>query len=206
MNPRIVPAEQLLAVYGWEIEHAHKVRDLALALFDQLQPLHQLAAAERDILEAAALLHDIGWTVAGKKHHNHSAGLIRLNRDKLHGFSPVEIELIAMVARYHRKSEPRAGHEDYAAQPEQNRNIIQRLASLLRLADGLDRPHLQWVSELRCEVNDQHILIRVRASAEAGLHIEGASRKRGLFESVFARPVEFAVFGDQALSPLATSV
>jgi len=193
MNPRLVPAERLLESFGWEIEHARQTRDLALALFDQLQPLHQLRESERDILEAAALLHDIGWTVTGKKHHKHSAELIRLNRDKLPGFTPVEIELIAMVARYHRKSEPATEHEDYAAQPEQNRNIIRRLASLLRLADGLDRPHLQWVRELRCEANDRHVLIQVRADAEAGLHIEGASHKRGLFEAVFNRPVEFAV-------------
>jgi exopolyphosphatase / guanosine-5'-triphosphate,3'-diphosphate pyrophosphatase len=196
MNPRLVPAEQLLKSFGWEIEHARKVRDLALALFDQLQPLHQLGATERDILEAAALLHDIGWTVAGKKHHKHSAALIRLNAAKLTGFETVEVELIALVARYHRKSEPKAEHEDYAGQPEQNRNTVCKLASLLRLADGLDRPHLQWVRALRCEVNERHVMIQVCATAEAGLHIEGASRKRGLFEAVFQRPVEFAVFAE----------
>jgi exopolyphosphatase/guanosine-5'-triphosphate,3'-diphosphate pyrophosphatase len=205
MNPRLVPAEQLLESFGWEIEHARKVRDLALAMFDQLQPLHQLREAERDILEAAALLHDIGWTVAGQKHHKHSAELIRMNAAKLVGFDPAEVEMIALVARYHRKSEPCAEHEDYMAQPEQaehsetprvraaNRNTVCKLASLLRLADGFDRPHLQWVSGLHCEITERHVMIRVHATAEAGLHIEGASRKCSLFEAVFKRPVEFAV-------------
>ncbi len=199
MNPRIAAAEQLLAAYGWEIEHARKVRDLALALFDQLQPLHQLGAPERDLLEAAALLHDIGWTVTGKKHHKHSADLIRLNAAKLPGFNPSEIEQLALVARYHRKSEPSVEHEDFAAQPEPTRRRIQKLAALLRLADGLDRPHLQWVSAIACQITDRHVLIRVRATAEAGLHIEGASRKRGLFEAVFACPVEFDLLNDKTV-------
>jgi len=193
MNPRIASAEQLLAACGWEIEHARNVRDLALALFDQLQPIHQLGAAERDILEAAALLHDIGWTVAEKKHHKHSADLIRRNASRLAGFSPTEIECIALVARYHRKSEPSLQHEEFAALAESERNMVGKLAALLRLADGLDRPHWQAVRGVACEITDREVRIRVCTRGEPSPSIEGALRKRGLFETVFSLRVEFGV-------------
>ena len=193
MSARVAQAESLLAAFGWELEHCRQVRDLAVMLFDQLQPLHQLGADERDILEAAALLHDIGWTVAGQKHHKHSYRLIRENEGKLIGFTTQQVELIANVARYHRKSPPSSKHEAFAGLKPDEQQIVRRLAALLRIADGLDRPHLQQVTELACEATGGPVMIRVRATAEPVAHITGGSRKRGLFEDIFARPVEFAV-------------
>lgn len=183
-------AEALLESYGWEVEHCRQVRNLALMLFDQLQPLHDLGNEERDILEAAALLHDIGWTVAGKKHHKHSYRLIRENEAKL---MPAEVELIANVARYHRKSPPSEKHEAFASLKQDEQHVVRKLAALLRIADGLDRPHLQQVKRLTCEVGARQVTIRVGAIAEPVAHIAGGSRKRGLFEDVFGRPVEFSI-------------
>jgi exopolyphosphatase / guanosine-5'-triphosphate,3'-diphosphate pyrophosphatase len=186
-------AESLLTAFDWDVEHCRQVRDLALMLFDQLQPLHKLGAGERNILEAAALLHDIGWTIAGKKHHKHSYRLIRENAGKLIEFSPQQVELIANVARYHRKSPPSPHHEAFASLPPDEQHVVQRLAAILRIADGLDRPHLQQVKQLTCELAARHLVIGIRAVAEPVAHIAGASRKRGLFEEVFGRPVEFAI-------------
>ena len=205
MNERTAQAEALLAEFGWELSHAHQVRDLALMLFDQLDSLHQLGAAARDLLAAAALLHDIGWTVGGSKHHKQSAQFIRDNAAKLPGFSPGEVELIANIARYHRKSVPSARHEAYAALPAPGQRVVEQLAALLRLADGLDRPHLQWVREIACKITDRHLVVQVSAMAETGLHIEGAVRKRGLFETVFGRPVEFAVAAGRSVAVVAAS-
>lgn len=193
MKSRIEPAEALLAAFDWDVEHCRQVRDLALMLFDQLAPLHKLDVDARDILEAAALLHDIGWTVAGKKHHKHSYRLIRENEAKLIGFTPAQVELIAQVARYHRKSPPSPRHEAFDGLSPDNQRVVQQLSAILRIADGLDRPHLQQVKQLTCEIATRHVVIGVRAVAEPVAHIAGGSRKRGLFEDVFGRPVEFSV-------------
>ncbi|MCX7885904.1 MAG: HD domain-containing protein [Verrucomicrobiae bacterium] len=197
MSQRAAQAERLLAAFDWELPHALKTCELALALFDQLEPLHGLGSPERDVLEAAALLHDIGWTVSGKLHHKRSAELIRNNRKELSMFSAHEVDMIALVARYHRKSLPGPKHKEFAGLPEPQRTVVCKLASLLRLADGLDRPHLQAVRSIRCEVGGRHVRIFVDSPVQCRLHIEGAARKRELFEAVFGRSVEFLPFGSQ---------
>ena len=190
---RIGQAEALLESFGHEVAHCRHVRDLAVSLFDQLEPLHHLRAEERALLDAAALLHDIGWSVGGARHHKISYSLIKENEAKLIGFTPQQVELIANVARYHRKSPPSLEHEAFAALAQREQLVVEQLAALLRLADGLDRPHLQLVQQVRCELPADRVIVHVHALAEAGLHIEGASRKRALFESVFSLPVEFAI-------------
>jgi exopolyphosphatase/guanosine-5'-triphosphate,3'-diphosphate pyrophosphatase len=189
-GPRIAQAEALLAAFGWDVEHSRQVRDLAVQLFDQLRPLHGLDRDARDLLQAAALLHDIGWTIAGRKHHKHSAQLIRQNRHKLPAFSPPQVELIANVARYHRKAPPAAHHSAFAALSEADRDTVRKLAALLRLADGLDRPHLQQVRRLRCEIGDRAVHLRVEVTVQIQAHLEGAARKQQLFEEVFGRRLE----------------
>lgn len=193
MNPdaRIQQAERLLEKFGWEVDHCRQVRDLALMLFDQLQSLHHLGPTERTILNAAALLHDIGWTVGGSKHHKHSAALIRDHKDSLSEFTPGELELIANVARYHRKSPPSLQHEPFAELGKKERETVERLAALLRIADGLDRPHRQAVRQLRCEITDRQVVVRVEADGNPNRHIEGATRKRDLFEAVYKVPLVF---------------
>lgn len=190
---RIAQAEALLESFGTEAAHCRQVRDLAVSLFDQLQPLHHLGDGERALLNAAALLHDIGWSVSGSKHHKISYRLIKENEAKLPGFTAPEVELIANVARYHRKSPPSREHEAFAALTQREQLVVEQLAALLRIADGLDRPHLQLVRAARCKLANDRVIVHVQAQTEAGLHIEGASRKRALFDSVFGLPVEFAV-------------
>ena len=94
MNPRRIQAEALLTAFDWDVAHGRQVRDLAVMLFDQLPGLHNLGTNERDLLETAALLHDIGWTVSHDKHHKHAYRLIRDSQRSLAGFRATEIELI----------------------------------------------------------------------------------------------------------------
>ena len=190
---RIRQAEALLEQFGWDRDHSRQVRDLAVSLFDQLQPLHELGANERDVLNAAALLHDIGWTAGRTGHHKTSYALIQQSADRLPSFASAEVELIAQVARYHRKSLPAPGHAAFAELPGPQQRVVEKLAALLRLADGLDRPHLQAVRGLYCGVTDRHVLIGVEALTDPGGHVEGAARKRDLFERVYGLPVEFSV-------------
>lgn len=190
MSQRIQNAEALLSAFDWDIAHCRQVRDLSLSLFDQLTSRHGLGADERDILNAAALLHDIGWTISGSKHHKHSYRLIHESQRSLAGFTPPEVELIANVARYHRKALPALKHEAFAALTNKDQDIVRRLAGILRVADGLDRPHLQMVRNLECRTERRQVIVRVHVPAEIEAHLEGGNRKRDLFESVFACVLE----------------
>ncbi len=114
------------------------MRDLALALFDQTHSLHQLTALEREWLEHAAVLHDIGLSVAYARHHHHSHYLI-LHGD-LKGFTQAEVELIALVARYHRKAPPLDAHEPFRALDPWKKPVVEKLAALLQ-GRRRARPH-----------------------------------------------------------------
>jgi exopolyphosphatase/guanosine-5'-triphosphate,3'-diphosphate pyrophosphatase len=185
VNKRIAQAEALLRAFDWDVEHCRHVRDLAIQLFDQLRPRHALTGDERDILAAAALLHDIGWTISGAKHHKHSYRLIHESQRSLAGFTPPQVEVIANVARYHRKALPALKHEAFAALTRPEQDVVRRLAGILRVADGLDRPHLQLVRKLECRVEPGRVQIRVHALGELDAHLAGAHRKRDLFENIF---------------------
>src|SRR5213596_1544057 len=120
-------------------EHANQVARLAIALFDQTRATHGLTDRERDWLEYAALLHDVGVHISYERHHRHSYYLIK-NGD-LRGFDPDEIETIALLTRYHRRATPKRRHPGYADLTRKGRRAIRRLAAILRLSESLDRSH-----------------------------------------------------------------
>jgi exopolyphosphatase/guanosine-5'-triphosphate,3'-diphosphate pyrophosphatase len=121
-------------------EHSERSAHFALALFDQLAPWHGLDDAHREYLEAAALLCNVGLFISHAGHHKHSYYVIR-NSEHLTGFTDGEIELIAQVARYHRKSAPKPKHEAFAALDPADQHVVRVLAGVLRVAIGLDRAH-----------------------------------------------------------------
>ncbi len=127
-------------------DHARHIVNLSLALFDQTRAIHGLGDREREWLEYAALMHDIGSHISFGRHHRHSYYLIT-NGD-LRGFQPEEIEIIALVARYHRRSTPKTSHEEYARLPSGHRRTVRALAAMLRVAENLDRSHSQVISGL----------------------------------------------------------
>ena len=125
-------------------EHANQVARLSLSIFDQTRSAHVLTDREREWLEFAALLHDIGTHISYPRHHKHSYYLIK-NGD-LRGFEPAEAETIALIARYHRKSAPKKSHSDFSALSAKKRKAVRTLAAILRLAETLDRSHAQAVT------------------------------------------------------------
>ena len=185
MNSRRAQAEALVTAFGWDVAHGRQVRDLAVMLFDQLPGLHNFGANERDLLEAAALLHDIGWTVSHDKHHKHAYRLIRDSQRRLADFTASEVELIANIARYHRKALPALRHEPFAALAEADRKIVRQLAALLRVADGLDRPHRQEVRQLNCEVTGAVVTLQLQVQYDPEAHRAGGERKCDLFEQTY---------------------
>lgn len=187
-----VGVEELMAAFETEPVHVLHVRDLALSLFDALPSLHRLAPLDRAILDASSCLHDIGWTVTqpdGKGHHKESARLIREHRWA--EVSPAVVALVSLVARYHRKSIPsEADHEAFAERPVDERRRIRWLAGLLRIADGLDRRHIQATKHIR--VVRAGSTLRIVASGVDGLEAEilGARKKADLLAVVSGLTVE----------------
>jgi exopolyphosphatase/guanosine-5'-triphosphate,3'-diphosphate pyrophosphatase len=115
-----------------------------------------------------------------------------LNGD-LKDFGREEIEIIANIARYHRKSPPKRKHKAYADLGPAARHVVDVGAALLRIADGLDRSHGQVITGLRCKLESDEVTIRVATRADAELEIWGARRKREWFEKVFGRKLKFEV-------------
>lgn len=126
--------------FGANLGHAGQVADLARTLLDGLRDAGEdFPADARSLLTAAAALHETGQIVSQSSHHKHSAYLIR--HADLRGFGPREREIIAQVARYHRRSAPKPAHPEFMALPPEDRALVSRLAGVLRVADGLDRSH-----------------------------------------------------------------
>jgi exopolyphosphatase/guanosine-5'-triphosphate,3'-diphosphate pyrophosphatase len=170
--------------------HSAHVARLAVELFDALQPLHGLDAAAREYLEAGALLANVGLVVAHSKHHLHAYYIIR--HSELAGLTDLEIEIIAQVARYHRKSEPKAAHPEFAALDAGNQALVRALAGILRVAIGLDRSHRGLVQSVRAEVQPRRVVVFAtpRPGADVGVELYAANERKDLLESVLGRRVE----------------
>lgn len=169
----------------YDASHARRVAALALAVFDQTAPLHGLGAPERGLLEAAALLHDVGVFVSTDQHHRHGYYLIR-NADLL-GFTDDEKEVVANVARYHRKSHPKPRHEGFARLDPRGKVLVRRLAGMLRVADALDRGHADGVKGLACRLRKGEVAVALKARRGARLEAErwAFEDRKGLFEEAF---------------------
>ena len=163
---------------------------LALAIFDQTRAIHGLIDREREWLEYAALMHDLGAHISYARHHRHSYYLIK-NGD-LRGFEPDEIDVIALVARYHRRGTPKRAHEEYASLSPPLRRTVRTLASILRVAESLDRSHAQVISHLELQDRSDNVLLQLRTSGDAELEIWAASRHMGPFEKLVQKPVQLA--------------
>jgi exopolyphosphatase/guanosine-5'-triphosphate,3'-diphosphate pyrophosphatase len=190
-----IPEPRLRTILGlarrcaYHKSHSEQVARVTLELFDQLKSLHGLGAAERELIHYGALLHDIGWHISRKGHHKHSMYLIL--HGELKGFSPVEVRIIANIARYHRKATPRRSHESFALLSPRAGRIVRVGAALLRIADGLDRSHSHVVREVRCRVSDNEVKCTLSARWDAQLELWAATRKSQMFEKVFKRPITF---------------
>ena len=176
--------------YAFDEAHGTHVARLAGSLFDQLQALHGLEPAERRILTAAAVLHDIGIFVGHKRHHKHSLYLI--SQSEIPEFTPRETDLVANVARYHRKGGPAPHHDAFTRLPAADRERVRKLASLLRIADALDREHLQAVHEVRATAGKHRLSLEVEGDGDLLLERWALRRKANLFAETFGVEVEVA--------------
>ena len=173
--------------YQFDEQHGMHVSKIALSLFDQLQTLHGLDDAHRHMLLVAAILHDIGMFVSREKHHKHSHYLI-LNSD-IPGFTLRQLRITADIARYHRKSEPAMRHESFAALSKNDRRVVEVLTAILRLADALDREHLQNVTSVKVTIEPKTIVLRPTGKGDLLLEQWALKNRSKLFSRLFNRTV-----------------
>jgi exopolyphosphatase / guanosine-5'-triphosphate,3'-diphosphate pyrophosphatase len=172
-------------------EHAQQVARLALAIFDQTRSVHGFGDRERDWLEFGALLHDVGVHISYERHNRHSYYLIK--HGDLRGFDPQEIEMIALIARYHRQGTPKKSHGGYGDLKGSKRRAVKALSAMVRLAEGLDRSHSQALAGIDLYPRADDYLVRLRTAGDAELEVWAAHRHVAPLERVLGKPIRFEV-------------
>ena len=173
-----------------DLAHSVHVAALALQLFDATETLHGLAPDTREYLEAGALLANVGLVISHSKHHLHSYYVIR--NSELTGLTDTEIEIIAQIARYHRKSAPKASHREFAQLAEPDQQIVRTLAGILRVAIGLDRSHDGRVRSLAAQLRRNRLVIETqnKRGKEISLELYTANERSGLLGEVLGHPID----------------
>jgi exopolyphosphatase/guanosine-5'-triphosphate,3'-diphosphate pyrophosphatase len=176
-----------------DVDHSMRAAGFALDLFDATALLHGLGDDSRELLEAGALLANVGLSVSHSEHHKHSYYVIR-HSDRLSGFTDHEIELIAQIARYHRKSAPKPKHPEFARLRPEDQARVQILAGLLRVAIALDRSHKGRVERIvvsaKQDEDEVVIAVQQRDGFDADLEVQTAEDRKGLLEEVLQRRVK----------------
>ncbi|MFO8098499.1 MAG: Ppx/GppA phosphatase family protein [Salinibacter sp.] len=187
-DPRRRSVHEIAYRFQWEERHAQHVAATATFLFDVCRALYEGPAADAELLEYAALLHDVGYLLSHAKHHKHSRYLIR-NAD-LQGFRGHEIRMMSLIARYHRGAAPDPDDKYFRALSSGRQARVRQLAALLRLAEGLDRSHFQNVTALRARLTDDVLHLQVTTKADPQLEVWSGTEEGALFEVVFNRSLQ----------------
>ena len=190
-EPRLRSVMELVNRYDWHEDHSAHIAELCMALFDEFRDTLNLTNEDRELLKFSAYMHDIGYFISHRKHHKHALYIIR--HSDLLGFKEIEIEMMANISRYHRRSTPKMRHKYYKKLPKPIRERIKKLSAILRVADGLDRSHYQNVRDVRVEKVNQKTKLFVITETDPQLEIWGAMRKRSLLEAVLSSDVEVVI-------------
>ena len=172
-----------------DLTHSAHVAALALQLFDATEPQHGLPTEAREYLEAGALLANVGLVISHSKHHLHSYYVIR--NSELTGLTDAEIEIIAQIARYHRKSAPKASHAEFGRLSPEDQKLVKTLAGILRVAIGLDRSHDGRVRSVMAQLRNDRLVVEAVAKRgkEISLELYTANERSHLLEEVLATRV-----------------
>ncbi|MHB9292518.1 exopolyphosphatase / guanosine-5'-triphosphate,3'-diphosphate pyrophosphatase [Hollandina sp. SP2] len=183
----IASAANLGRKYHYDEAHNRYVANLCLFLFDALSHEHGMNRRERMMLEVAALLHDIGMFIRGENHHKHGQYIVV--NSEIFGLRRDELDIIANVIRYHRSAPPSQGDIDYIALQREDRNLVLKMASILRVADALDRGHNQQINLLQVERKSETLVLHVDGNRDTSLELIGLKEKADLFQDVFGYKV-----------------
>lgn len=192
MNMVVLPARQqqvwasalrLGEKYQFNREHANLVAALAVRIFDQTYPLHNLEADDRLMLEVAALLHDIGHFISSVDHEKHACYILQNN--PLIGLTNREQTIVASIARYHRKNMPTSQDDAFCLLSNKDRDIVLKLSVLLRLADAMDVSHTRRVHDVVIRQKKNKWMLELKGNDMPRLETWALEKRRALFQEVF---------------------
>jgi exopolyphosphatase/guanosine-5'-triphosphate,3'-diphosphate pyrophosphatase len=169
--------------YKVDARHARTVEELAVRLFDELQTDHGLGARHRLLLRVAALLHEVGGFVGAGAHHKHSYYVI--SHSEIFGLNREEIEIVALVARYHRRSSPKPTHLEYMSLPRESRLGVNKLAAILRVADALARGRNRKIENPRFRREGDELIVYVSGVVDLILEQRALAVKGDMFEEIY---------------------
>jgi exopolyphosphatase/guanosine-5'-triphosphate,3'-diphosphate pyrophosphatase len=187
-------ADALGQKYRYDRKHGLHVAALSTKIFDALRDEHGLSDRERLLLEVAAMLHDIGTFVSLRAHHKHTQYLI--SASQIFGLSATETNIVANIARYHRRGLPQKSHLSYVELDQQDRLIVNKLGAILRLANGLDAEHVQDVKDVRLSRRDEAWLLEVEPIGDVSMEIMVATARSDMFVETFGRRVLIRRLGE----------
>jgi exopolyphosphatase/guanosine-5'-triphosphate,3'-diphosphate pyrophosphatase len=180
-------AETLATKYHCDMKHAQHVATLSLQLFDAFQNEHRLAPRHRLLLHVAGLVHEVGGFINGRAHHKH--GYYILANSEIFGLRGGEQEIVANVARYHRRNTPRPSHAPYMSLPRERRVVVCKLAALLRIADALERGHNQQVRKITVQRQGDEVVLHIEGATDLALERKALENKVNLFEDIYGMHV-----------------
>ena len=169
--------------FHYDEPHANQVAKLACSMFEQLESLHRLEPRFCEILQWAALLHEIGLYISTQSYHKHSLYLIR--NSEFFGLRALDVELVGLVARYHRRATPQPNHDGYSSLNRDLRVSVSKMASLLRVAKALDATRFQRIHRIECSVTGKQLVIRTDKPMELSLEQLELNRTSSMFEDIF---------------------
>ncbi len=185
LNDMISAALAIGAKYDYEDDHAANVSKLSMKIYEATRFIHRLEGRCGILLHIAAILHDIGRFVDPQKHHKHSFYLI--SNSQMPGLSEEESAIVALVARYHRKAEPKTSHPDYMQLSSESKVVVCKLAAILRVADALDRGHHGKFTRSKIKISRGKLLIEAPDKyGEYSLERIFLKKKQGMFTSIFS--------------------
>jgi exopolyphosphatase/guanosine-5'-triphosphate,3'-diphosphate pyrophosphatase len=173
--------------FDFDEPHARLVARLSLTMFDRLGPFYGLVPSARSILEVAALLHDVGHSVSYQRHHKHAQYLIQ-NAD-LPGVTDHQREIVALVARFHRRSAPERTHETLSGRAPSEVRTVQKLAAILRMADSFDRSHQQPIRDLQMRLAKRALHVKLQTRGPVDLELWDAEREAAIFRRIIGRRI-----------------
>jgi len=206
-DPRRRSVHEIAYRFKWEENHAQHVAATATFLFDLCRPLYQGPASDAELLEYAALLHDLGYLITHDEHHEHSRYLIE--HSDLQGFRPEEVTIMALVAHYHRGPFPDADDDSFGRLAPTYQRRVRQLSGLLRVAEGLDRSHFQNVVALRARLTEEALHIFLATKGDPQLEVWAAQEQGALLETAFDRsihvePTEIPAYTNGEVVPAST--
>jgi exopolyphosphatase/guanosine-5'-triphosphate,3'-diphosphate pyrophosphatase len=178
-------ARSLGRKYQYDERHAERVRELACLLFDELKSEQRMTDTHRLYLEVAALLHDIGLFVSSRGHHKHSYYLI--SSSELFGLRQRELEIIANVARYHRRGLPQRSHTSFVSLERDERMIVSKLGAILRVANALDKEHLQKVTDLKITREGDQVVLIAQNISDLTMERAALASRSDFFTEIFGK-------------------